>query len=85
MAIYPPQPDPFPCSICGDTTPRSVWRWKDTMTRPPLCWRCEQDWGVGQYGDLNPDRRVIKQISALTEALRVDSYRIERGEAPIYG
>ncbi|KHQ50575.1 hypothetical protein [Mameliella alba] len=53
--------------------------------RPPVCWGCEQEFGTGKYGDLNPDRRTIKQISAITEALRIDAHRKNLGEEPLYG
>lgn len=84
MAIYPPAPEPFDCAICYRARPLR-WPSPHMQDMPPLCWSCEQEWGVGAYGDCNPDRRVIKQISALAEALRVDAYRISIGEGPIYG
>ncbi|AUQ89362.1 hypothetical protein PhaeoP24_00716 [Phaeobacter inhibens] len=50
-----------------------------------MCWGCEQEFGTGAYGDTNPDRRTIKQISALICALEIDAHRILIGEGPLYG
>ncbi|EEE36697.1 hypothetical protein RKLH11_530 [Rhodobacteraceae bacterium KLH11] len=85
MTIYPERPEPFTCAICLKHCEQDRWKYAPTYDRPPVCWRCEQDFGTGQYGDLNPDRRTIKQISALAEVLRCDAYRISIGEGPLYG
>lgn len=84
MAIYPPEPAPYHCAICTRSAPA---RWQSPQMRdiPPVCWRCEQDFGTGPYGDCNPDRRTIKQISALATALAIDAHRIQIGEGPLYG
>jgi hypothetical protein len=83
MPIYMDRPAPFNCAICHTEGPRR-WESPDMQSIPPLCWRCEQEWGVGQYGDRNPDRRIAKQIRALAEALTVEAHRAEIGERPMY-
>lgn len=84
MPIYPTKPKPFHCVICGKARP-ARWQSPQHQDRPPLCWGCEQEFGTGQYGDANPDRRTIKQISALICALEIDAHRIQIGEGPLYG
>jgi len=84
MAIYPPTPDPFNCAICGKNCPRR-WQAPAHHDSPPLCRICEQEWGVGQYGDINPDRRIAKQISALANALAVEAHRSSLGLEAMYG
>lgn len=88
MAIYRETPPPFDCAICGKpAVSDSELRWgrQAHCTIPPICWRCEQGWAVGKFGDANPDRRVIKHIAALAEALRVNAHRIDLGMGPING
>lgn len=84
MAVYPNPSEPYCCSICGRESP---YRWEDprVQSRAPLCRHCENDYGVGPYNDANPDRRIIKQISALAEAIRVDANCIERGAGTANG
>lgn len=84
MAIYPEAAAPYSCAICGKSAP---YLWEDPRIRslPPLCRHCENDYGVGPYNDASPDRRVIKQIGALAEAIRIDAYNLERGRSPIHG
>lgn len=79
MAILPERPAPFKCAICERESSQDRWRYAAMYDRPPICWSCENEWGTGQYADLNPDRRTIKQISALAEILKVDAHCIEKG------
>lgn len=80
MAIYAPPPAPFDCAICGSPQMTSPWDkhlGADTPI-PPLCRRCERDWGKpvppGGWQDRNRDRRMIRQISALAEILSGTAY-----------
>lgn len=84
MPIYPPTEEPFECAICSAAAPRK-WESPQMKSRAPLCWRCEQDWGTGPYGDCNPDRRVLKQISALAECIKVTAYCMDKGYEGPYG
>lgn len=84
MAIYPDKSEPFNCAICHRAQPPR-WESPQLTARAPLCWQCEQDFGTGPYGDANPDRRVIKQVSALASALSINAHRIQIGERPPYG
>lgn len=84
MPIYPPTPDPFKCAICRADRP-SPWCSPQMKDRPPVCWRCEQDWGTGTYGDCNPDRRTLKQISALANCLAVEAHRGQLGLGALHG
>ena len=84
MPIYPEKSAPFNCAICHRSQPPR-WESPQLTARAPLCWRCEQEYGTGAYGDANPDRRIIKQLSALVCALEIDAHRIQIGEGPIYG
>ena len=54
---------------------------------PPLCRNCERTWGkaLGGWGDLNRDRRITRQISALAAAIEVEAYRIQHGKGALYG
>lgn len=84
MPIYPPRPAPFDCAICGETRPRQ-WASPDQMDQPPLCWSCEQyGWRQGTV-TRNPDRRLLKQILALAEAIaseaNIQIYRPLHGRA----
>jgi hypothetical protein len=47
----------------------------------PLCVRCEKDYGkaIGGWGDINRDRRILRQVSALAEVIQTTAYRIEKG------
>lgn len=78
MPIYPDREQPYRCAICGRDCPRQ-WESPQMQSRAPLCWMCEQEWGTGAYGDCNPDRRKIKQISALTRCLSVTAHCIDVG------
>lgn len=95
MTIYPSRPASFTCVICGeyseyDDVPGrfNPLRWRATeYDIPPVCRHCEINWGrsIGGRGDLNRDRRIARQISALACALDVEAYRAQRREGPIYG
>jgi ribosome-binding protein aMBF1 (putative translation factor) len=78
VAIYPDPPAPFDCAICGKEQMRGRWDRYDgaEMNIPPLCRRCEIQWGkaVGGWGDRNRDRRIIRQVSALAEVLLVTAH-----------
>lgn len=83
MTIHPPPPQPFSCVICGApqmTDPWSKWRGAANPI-PPLCVRCEKDYGkaIGGWGDLNRDRRLIRQIYALATALDTTAYCKQNG------
>lgn len=54
---------------------------------PPLCTRCEKDWGCGPggWGDLNRDRRLIRQVSALARVIEVTAYCRQNGHRDPYG
>lgn len=84
MPIYPPRPAPFECVICGDRRPQQ-WVSPEQQDYPPLCWPCEQyGWRQGSL-TRNPDRRLIKQITALAEAIihdaNLQNYRQHHGRA----
>lgn len=85
MAIFPNRPAPFTCAICNKEAKADRWRYAALYDYPPVCWNCEQEFGTGQYADLNPDRRLIKQISALSHALKIDAHRISIEEGHSYG
>jgi hypothetical protein len=83
MPILAPKAEPFCCAICQRPRPPE-WEIAHFKDRAPLCLRCEQDYETGQYGDANPDRRTIKQISALAEALRIEAYRAQQGRESLH-
>ena len=93
MTIFPPRPSSFTCAICTEhqdwSTGNHFHRWGEARESaiPPVCRSCEKAWGkaIGGWGDLNRDRRITRQISALAEALQVEAYRISHGEGPFYG
>ncbi len=84
MAIYPPKADPFECAIC-ERAVTPLWESPAHRCMPPLCFRCEQhEWGAGLF-EMNPDKRLAKQISALANALQDFSnqqiYGVQHGRA----
>lgn len=87
MPIYAPPPPPFRCAICGDDYVKPSWGWGPDLPIPPLCGRCNQDWGkaVGGYADRNRDRRILRMIWALAAAIEVEAHRATRNEGPLYG
>lgn len=89
MVIYAPQPQPFTCAICRKPWAADQWSftWGPDLPIPPLCHRCNMDCGrsVGGIGDRNRDRRIIRQISALAEAISGEAYRAQHKEGPLYG
>lgn len=91
MTIYAPPCPAFTCAICAEAyDPTDYWqrlRYGPTQPIPPLCNDCSHAWGtrIGGIGDLNRDRRIIRQISALAAAIETEAYRAQRGEGPIYG
>jgi hypothetical protein len=76
--ICAPPPEPFACVICGAAQMLSPWdRWRGPDTPiPPLCMRCEKDWGktIGGWGDRNRDRRLMRHVSALAEVISATAY-----------
>ncbi len=78
MAIYALPPAPFDCVICGAPQMTSPWdKHRGASTPiPPVCNRCSHDWGkgTGGLGDLNRDRRIIRQVSALAEVISATAY-----------
>lgn len=93
MAIFLPYPDSFTCAICGNGCGQcegQTWlRWSEPRRRdlPPICWYCEQEWGIGPYGiDVKLDNRLARQISALAEALGAEAFnRAGRHGVPYAG
>lgn len=87
MTIHAPIQQPFTCAICLKPWARDPWSWGPDLPIQPLCHRCNMDWGraVGGFGDRNRDRRIIRQISALAEAISVEAYRAEHKKGPLYG
>lgn len=93
MTIYPARPPSFTCAICGDFEDYSadqharLFRFRNAREYdiPPVCRSCEIHWGKGSggWGDLNRDRRIARQISALADALTVEAHRAQRGEGPL--
>jgi len=53
---------------------------------PPLCRRCEHDWGasIGGQGDINRDRRLIRQVSALARVITATAYCKQNGHRVPY-
>lgn len=88
MAIHPPPPPPFSCVICGKPQMTDPWdKYRGARNPiPPLCVHCEQDWGkaIGGWGDLNRDRRMIRQISALAEVITATAHCIQNGHKHPY-
>lgn len=87
--ILPLPPPPFDCAICGAPQMRGQWdRYRGPdMPIPPLCLRCEKNWGkaVGGWGDRNPDRRLIRQVSALAAAIDATAHCMMNGHRGPYG
>ena len=95
MTIFPPRPPSFTCAICGEFRdwsngrnggPRFRWHHAAEFDIPPICRCCEKTWGkgIGGWGDLNRDRRIARQISALAAVLEVEAHRKAHGKAPLY-
>jgi len=85
MSICPDLPEDFTCEICRRFRPKPKWGYSPQSDKPPICWSCEQEFGTGAYADLNPDRRINKQISALAEALKIEAHRNQLGMEALYG
>lgn len=85
VAIYPPTAEPFCCAICLKNQPTQRFGWPEIRSKPPICWPCEQEWGTGPYGELNPDKRAAKQISALSECIKVEAYLSSKNMESMYG
>lgn len=92
MTIYPQRPASFICAICREHQDYdSPWR-RGSYYRaseyciPPVCRDCEKTWGkaIGGWGDLNRDRRIARQISALAAVIEVEAYRSIRNLGPLY-
>ena len=90
MAIYAPPPQPFSCAICHAPQMQNLWEkhlGADSPI-PPLCRRCERDWGKavppGCWHDRNRDRRMIRQISALAEVILATAYCHQNGHRGPY-
>ena len=90
MTVHLPYPDPFNCAIC--LTPRgdgATWqRFGDRHRRdmPPICWRCEQEWGTGPYGiDTMLDHRLKRQLSAMANAIAAEASSRKMGYGGLYG
>ena len=84
MPIYPPKAEPFCCVICDRVVP-DMWESPDRRAIPPLCFLCEQfEWGAGLFV-MNRDKRLVKQISALANALQGFAnqkiYQVQHGRA----
>lgn len=74
MAIYPPKAAPFHCVICDRFGP-GQWDNGQRMTVPPLCYRCERDYGGGSGLAAAMDDRLARQIRALAEVISGLAYR----------
>lgn len=87
MTIYPAAPPEFSCGICQRPQKPTGWRWAGEYPIPPVCRRCEIDYGVGigGFGDRNRDRRIIRQISALAAALTAEAHKLNQNKEPRYG
>jgi len=91
MTIYPARPASFTCAICGEFRDWSQgygfrWEYAPEFDIPPICRPCEKTWGkgIGGWGDLNRDRRIARQISAIAAVLEVEAHRKAHGKAPLY-
>lgn len=79
MAIYPPRPQPFECVICGAARPVQ-WTERSRMDYPPLCFPCEQYQPYRQGPiNINPDRRIAKQIAVLAQEIADEAHRQSHG------
>ena len=79
MPIYPPRPDPFECAICGRTVELGRWEYAGRYPIKPVCRNCADMWGkgIGGWNDLNRDRRTLRLVSALAEALMAEAWRAQ--------
>ena len=91
MTIYPQRPANFTCAICCkhqdyDSPHGARFYCATEYDIPPLCRHCEKTWGkaIGGWGDLNRDRRIARQISALAAVIEVEAYRSIRNLGPLY-
>ena len=84
MTIYADPSPPFDCVICGRPQMNSPWDAypKAYSAIAPICCTCEQGYGRAPMigvGRNNRDHRLIRQVSALAEALARTAYCIEKG------
>ena len=88
MPVYAPVPLPFCCAICGAEQMTSPWSKYPRAENPipPICRYCESTWGraVGKPNDLNRDKRMIRQISALAEVISCSAHCIQNNHRPPY-
>jgi hypothetical protein len=56
------------------------------MPIPPICNRCSHSWGkaIGGPGDRNRDRRILRQVFALSEVLKVTAHCKQNGHRGPY-
>ena len=91
MTIYPDRPQDFTCAICQCAGVPERWFHASNYPIPPLCNTCAIDFGCngghafGGWGDLNRDRRIARQVSALANALTFEATRIQHPEWYDYG
>ncbi|HMO09155.1 MAG TPA: hypothetical protein PKD10_16120 [Paracoccaceae bacterium] len=87
MTIYPARPQPFDCAICGKAV--EIGRWSFAWRYPirPICLHCADTWGrsIGGLGDRNPDRRHLRLVSALSEALLAEAHRAQHRQEGRHG
>lgn len=88
MPIYPDPPHPFDCVICGKPQMRGLWDGNPGADMPisPLCLSCEWVWGkaIGGPGDRNRDRRIIRQVWALADAISATAHCKQQGHRGPY-
>lgn len=88
MPILPDPPPPFCCAICGEDQMTNPWAIVRRASNPikPICIWCERTWGRGLNGpnDLNPDRRLIRQVSALAAVLSATAHCKQNGHRGPY-
>ena len=79
MPIYPDRPASFTCAICTSAVRVERWDYAWRYPIPPVCLNCADTWGkgIGGWGDLNRDRRTIRLVSALAEALMAEAWRAQ--------
>lgn len=81
MAIYPPRQPDFTCAICCREIKTDRFGWTPAHPIAPVCNSCAETWGKcgGGWGDLNPDRRLLRRVWALAAKLQTVAYCMERG------
>ncbi len=87
MPILPDPPAPFCCAICGDEEMTNRWAAiaRASNPIPPLCTWCERTWGKGfSSGELNPARRLIRQVAALAGVLSATAHCHQNGHRGPY-